>query len=136
MSDRLRIREGIVNGGQVFWHQGYIKTPMIPNRRLEGCDLEDYAPIIDGMKEMTPAMIGNQPGDVQRCADAMIKVTNSATRNLSMVPLGSDAVATVRKYAELLIDSCNEWEIISSSVDRDGPKQGFYAQTPHYCLLD
>jgi hypothetical protein len=81
-------------------------------------------------------MPGNQPGDVTRCADAIVKAITTTQTNFSIVPIGSDALRTIREYAKYLNQTCDQWEDVAKSVDRDGPRRGFFEHVPHYVQFD
>jgi hypothetical protein len=115
---------------------GYIQTPMLAAFESYPCDIDDYAPVAERVARTLGSMEGNFPGDVTRCAEAVIKVEQTASPGLSIVPIGTDAVTTLRKYAEYIQTSCDKWGEVGNSIERDGPRQGFFAAVPHYVLFD
>lgn len=99
--------------------------------------IEDYAPISALFSQFAAAVDDNQPGDPDRCVNAVIDVIRGeglarGKPRPHVVPLGSDSLLTIREYAKALLKTCDTWEVIAHSVDFPGPKKGVFAQLPHY----
>ena len=79
------------------------------------------------MREATDAYNGKQPGDVDRCAKAIVDVLTreglSKGKEIPMrLALGSDCLATVRAKCESTLKLVEEWEEVTAYVDGEGAK--------------
>jgi hypothetical protein len=115
---------------------GFVQTAVLDKVVFEPCPIEDYAPALKTLTDTVGSMMGKMPGDPDRCAEAIIQAVQKVDKNFSLVPLGSDSIATIREYAKYLEASCQEWEDVAKSVDQDGPKQGWFTNVSQYLLLD
>lgn len=115
---------------------GFVQTPVLGAIKFHPTGIEDYVPTQESQMAIGASMAGNMPGDVGNCAEAIIKATKSAKRAFTLVPLGADALLTIRKYAELLNDSCDEWDEVGKSVEGEGPRRGFWTEFEHYCVFE
>lgn len=75
--------------------------------------------------------VGNQPDDPKSCVERIVDVVKSeglaAGKPVpTAIPLGSDAYLTVKKRAEAVLKMCEEWEVVSRSIDFPGPRQGVF----------
>lgn len=71
---------------------------------------------------------GNQPGDVDRCAKAIVDVlTREGMSKGEEVPmrlaLGSDCLATVRAKCESTLKLVKEWEEVTVYADGEGARE-------------
>lgn len=101
------------------------------------CQIEDYKPMFDGLMASMSLMDGYQPGDVkkgvQRIVDVLKGEGYAKGRKLpGRIPLGPDALAIVREKCKAELATCDEWEDLVASTDRDGPKEGAWAQGGDY----
>lgn len=111
---------------------GYIRTPVLDKMPMAVPENEDYKPMLEALGPLLESLIPNMPGSPQNCAEAIIKTVRDPNRKTMFVPLGSDALLTVREYAKSLLAACDEHEETAKGADLPGPKQGFFAQVPHY----
>ena len=90
---------------------------MTTARRLSAYDGTAVAATRDALNTYN----GNQPGDVDRCAVAIVDVlTKQGTAKGKEVPLrlltGTDTLAVVREKCESTLKLVAEWEDVTSSV--------------------
>lgn len=118
---------------------GFIRTPFVTNMKINLPTIEDYVAPFTAFAEMSKNVAGNQPGNPDECSGRIIDVVKSeglaaGKPTPALVPLGTDAVLTVRKYAESVLKLCDEWESLSRSVSYDEPRRGFFEHVEHYCF--
>lgn len=99
--------------------------------------IDDYVPAYAGIVQMMQGVDGNSPGDPEQCVARVIDVVKAEGMAANkptpaVVPLGSDAYLTIKKYAEGLLMACNEWESLAKSVDFARPRRGFFEHVEHY----
>lgn len=118
----------------VDFHIGHFRTKVLSqsNLKVQATAIEEYRPMLDYLAAVAPAMDNLQPGDpekgVARMIDVLMQEGMAKGREIpSRVPIGSDAVQIVRDFAKNLLNTVNEWEDLSASTDRDGPKEGVWA---------
>jgi len=93
---------------------------------------DDYKPTVEAFLPFISTMNGYQPGDVRKGVQRMIDVLTQegmakGKKIPERLPLGPDGLATVREYCKKMLETCEEWEDLISSTDRDGPKEGAWA---------
>lgn len=120
----------------ISFEVGFIQTPVFGAIKFQPTGIEDYAAAEEHQAKISQSMFGNMPGDVNRCAEAIINVTRSAKRAFTMAPMGADALLSMREYTKLVNENCDELEDIAKSVESDEPRRGFWTQADHYCFLE
>jgi NAD(P)-dependent dehydrogenase (short-subunit alcohol dehydrogenase family) len=78
--------------------------------------LEAYTDTVGVMRGRLDQVHGHQPGDPARLAAVVIKLAASENPPLHL-PIGSDAVRSLRKKIERITAEMEEWEAISTSTD-------------------
>ncbi len=81
--------------------------------------IEDYAETAGKNSDSIREYSGNQPGDPQKAAEAMIKVVESANPPMRLL-LGAAAVKGAREKIQELITDVDAWE--ETSISADAPK--------------
>lgn len=114
---------------------GFIKTPIVPKSDFIPPKSESYQPLMEYVTKIAGGMLGNEPGDPDKLSDAMIHVVNVTEKPYSIVPMAKSALTTIRKYAEVLNQSCDEWEALAKGVDVDEPLKGTFADFNHYLFF-
>ncbi|KAK4205203.1 hypothetical protein QBC40DRAFT_162928 [Triangularia verruculosa] len=102
---------------------GYTRTPFLAEgggHRAKAKRMERYDVL--GFREGLNAYNGQQPGDVDRCAVAMVDVlTGTGMAEGKEIPvrlvLGSDCVEVVRNKCESTLKLVDEWETVSKYAD-------------------
>lgn len=115
---------------------GFIQTPVFGAVKYHPSGIEDYAAAEEHGATLFQTMLGNMPGDVDRCAEAIINVTKSTKRSFTMAPIGADALLSIREYMKLVNDNCDELADVANSVESDKPRRGFWTQADHYMFLE
>lgn len=105
--------------------------------KIVATDIDDYRPVMDALDGMKGAVNGKAPGDPVKCVNAIIDVIReegqaAGKATPTMVPIGADAYLTVKRAAEKTLAVCAEWKTLSESVERDGPREGFFQQVEQY----
>lgn len=119
----------------ILFEIGFIRTPILEKSTHEDPAIDDYKAAWEGVQGMVGALVGKQPGDVDKLAERIIDVVKQPDRKSFIVPLGVDAIATLRTFAGGLNAACDEFEKVANSIERDEPRQGAFAQLSQYWLL-
>ncbi|RDW62120.1 hypothetical protein BP6252_11553 [Coleophoma cylindrospora] len=117
----------------VIFNIGYIRTNLTSNPKVSTPEADEYRSIFERFLEASATIPGNEPGDPQKCAERIVDVMKgegmaSGKPMPSQVPLGSDALATIKETCEAMLKTCEEWKDLIKSTDFEGPKQGFWAE--------
>lgn len=83
--------------------------------------IDDYAETAHKFVKMQQESSGEQPGDPDKAAQAIIKVVESDNPPLRLV-LGEDALSGVRKKMESYQQELKEWEEVSRNTAFEGAK--------------
>lgn len=78
--------------------------------------LDAYKDTVGGIRGFVGQLHGNQPGDPAKLAGVIVKVANSERAPLHL-PIGSDAVKSLRDKTAQITKEVDEWEAVSSSTD-------------------
>lgn len=78
--------------------------------------LPDYAPTTNGTIAWLEGMIGKQPGDPKKAAQAMLAIVEDPAPSLRLV-LGGDALGMARQKIDSLTANLNQYESITNSTD-------------------
>jgi hypothetical protein len=119
----------------ILFELGFIRTPVLASSSQVEPTFDDYKGPWESLQQTVGGLVGCQPGDVDKLAGAMIDVVKQPSRKSMIVPMGKDSLATLRAYADGLKAACDEYETVASSVERDEPRQGLFAQLPHYWTM-
>ncbi|MEJ6982579.1 oxidoreductase [Pedobacter sp. P351] len=80
--------------------------------------IEEYSPTAGSRISTIQAYSGNQPGDPEKAARAIIKVVNSENPPLRL-PLGTVAIQAIRNKLKSVEEEINEWEKIAADTSFD-----------------
>ena len=78
--------------------------------------IDDYAQIVGEAREAFAGMDGNQPGDPERAAQAIITAVDADDPPLRL-PLGEMALSNIRTKLEGQLDELEAWRELSSTTD-------------------
>ncbi|MBO9636166.1 MAG: SDR family NAD(P)-dependent oxidoreductase [Chitinophagaceae bacterium] len=78
--------------------------------------LDAYAETVGTVRNNIHHFHGSQPGDPAKLASVIVKLANSTHPPLHL-PIGNDAVRSVREKIALLTKEVDEWEPIATSTD-------------------
>lgn len=78
--------------------------------------IADYDALFDPIRQARIAASGNQLGDPQKAAQAVLKVLDESTPPAHLV-LGSDALRLIRAARDAVDDDIMAWETLSRSTD-------------------
>jgi NAD(P)-dependent dehydrogenase (short-subunit alcohol dehydrogenase family) len=88
-----------------------------PGLRTTATELPEYSgTIATKMRARVPSMHGSQPGDPVRAAQTLVELVESADPPLRL-PLGTDAIATVRGHLQATSAELDRWLTLSQSTD-------------------
>jgi hypothetical protein len=115
-------RTGILNSGN-------------RNKTLDSTTIQDYATVQADLRARQQDSDGKQPGDPTRAArrivDAVGLMHASTAPFPQRIPLGSDALAVIKRKCEDTLQELKGWETFASSTDfPDSSAQGL-----SYCRL-
>jgi NAD(P)-dependent dehydrogenase (short-subunit alcohol dehydrogenase family) len=79
---------------------------------------EDYQNTISARLEYRDRVVGKEPGDPAKAAQAIITIVNEENPPLRL-PLGKDAVRTARQVDQAKLAETDRWEKLSSSTGFD-----------------
>lgn len=99
-------------------YPGYFRTNFLDkdSMRLPSKPIADYAGAKASMDYHANSIDGNQPGDPDKAAAALISLTKEATPPLHMF-LGTDAVGMAKEKIESFSSEVTKWEALSKSTD-------------------
>ena len=80
--------------------------------------IEEYSPTAGSRISTIQAYSGNQPGDPEKAARAIIKVVNSDNPPLRF-PLGTVAIQAIRNKLKSVEEEINEWEKVAADTSFD-----------------
>jgi len=108
----------------IIFNPGHFRTKIISpeNVKYEIDPIDAYAEINKAVMAGGAARDGNQPGDPSKAVERMIDVVRgegmAAGKDLpKMLPLGSDAMAVIKKKCLETLEICKEWEAVVNSTD-------------------
>lgn len=78
--------------------------------------ISDYDASFDPIRQAREAKHGNQLGDPEKAAEAMLTLT-SLEKPPGHLVLGNDALSLIRTQLDTLSDTLNEWESLTCSTD-------------------
>ncbi len=84
--------------------------------------IDDYADITKVAGEFVAGMNGNQPGDPRKAAEIMVDVIKgegiAAGKPMpERLPLGPDALGTIRRKCTETLEICQNWESVIESTN-------------------
>ena len=106
---------------------GYFRTKVFDQENIKfrsKASLTDYDGIRDAVQQGVQGIDGKQPGDPKKAVAIVIDVVREegvaeGKSQPERLPLGPDAVATMRKKAVGNLAICNEWEDVIRSTNID-----------------
>jgi len=90
---------------------GAFRTALVSRGDRHMPVMEDYRPVIDGVRKMMKDMDGMQAGDPMKAAAAIDKALASDTMPLRL-QLGEDAIDAIRDHAEKLLADLEAWQAV------------------------
>lgn len=90
--------------------------------KLNTKSIEDYVPLDTGVRKWVKGMNGAQPGDPKKAVELIIDMVRSEGQAKDKkvplrLPLGSDALASVRAKCMETMKACDEWESAIKDTD-------------------
>lgn len=118
----------------VIFNVGYIRTKLTSQPKISVPEIDDYKVMFERFSQAAATIPGNEPGDPKICAERIIDVMKgdglaSGKPTPFQIPLGVDAITEIRQSCEAMLKTCNEWEDMIKSIEFEGPRQGFWADT-------
>lgn len=113
----------------VIFEPGYYQTKIFSteNVKMAPSRIDDYEEIAKGIAGFVAATNGNQPGDPIKLVERImiidvVNLEGMATGKSipQRLPIGRDALATVKTKCEDTLKLCEEWEGLIVSTDIDG----------------
>lgn len=112
----------------VIFEPGYYQTKIFSTENVKTPSrIDDYEEIAKGIAGFVAATNGNQPGDPIKLVERImiIDVVNlegmATDKSIPQrLPIGRDALATVKTKCEDTLKLCEEWEGLIVSMDIDG----------------
>jgi hypothetical protein len=109
-----------------------VRTKLSSQPKVSVPEIDDYKGIFERFLEAAATIPGNEPGNPKKCAERIVDVMKgegmaSGKPMPSQIPLGSDALVSIKETCESMLKTCEEWKDLIESTDFDGPKQGFWA---------
>ncbi|MCJ1455504.1 hypothetical protein MMC28_005859 [Mycoblastus sanguinarius] len=108
----------------VVFEPGYYRTKIMSptNVKTAPSHISDYEEISKAIAGFVAATNNNQPGDPRKLVERIIDVVKSegmaAGRPIPQrLPIGRDAMATIKKKCEATLKLCEEWETLITSTD-------------------
>ena len=110
----------------VIFEPGFYRTQVMAptNVKTTPSRISEYEEMDKAIAGFVAATNGNQPGDPRKLVERIIDVVKSegmaAGKPIPQrLPIGPDAMATIKKKCEATLKLCNEWEdlIISTNLD-------------------
>ncbi|OON68737.1 oxidoreductase [Hymenobacter sp. CRA2] len=97
---------------------GTFRTELLSNKSLRKAPavLPDYAPTVGQTLHYVDHLSGQQPGDPQRLAAAIVRLTDEAEPPLRFLA-GSDAVQAVTQALRQRLAEAEQWHALSVSTD-------------------
>ena len=96
---------------------GDFRTPVLAPARLTTADpMPEYADTVGRVREAIAKLDGNQPGDPDRAAAAMIAIAASATPPLHLA-LGPDCYARFKEQLEAQLAELEQWSHLTLFTD-------------------
>jgi hypothetical protein len=110
-----------------------VRTKLSSQPKVSVPEIDDYKGIFERFLEASATIPGNEPGNPKKCAERIVDVMKGegmASRKSmpSQIPLGSDALVSIKGTCDAMLKTCEEWKDLIESTDFDGPKQGFWAK--------
>jgi hypothetical protein len=103
---------------------GTFRTDLLTqqNSKSAATKFEDYKALTESLTSLFNSLNGNQAGDPQKGVECVIDVVKGEKGTAGkewpcQLPLGSDAVAAIRKKCEDTLLQLKAWEEISSKTD-------------------
>ena len=92
------------------------------NVKAHPCQISDYSQISQAIEGFVAATNNNQPGDPRKLVERIIDVIKSeglATGKAipQRLPIGRDAMTTIKNKCEATIRLCEDWETLITSTD-------------------
>lgn len=99
-------------------YPGYFRTNFLDKESMMSPSnpIEDYKASKESMDHHKESINGNQPGDPEKAAQALIKLTQEQNPPLHMF-LGSDAIGMAQAKIESFKSEITKWKEISESTD-------------------
>jgi NAD(P)-dependent dehydrogenase (short-subunit alcohol dehydrogenase family) len=97
---------------------GYFRTDFLRAQSLSSTAvrIDDYADTVGEMRTFAAAVDGQQPGDPQRLAQAIVQLA-AASKPPTRLALGSDTVARVEEKHRCVERELDLWRSLSLSTD-------------------
>jgi NAD(P)-dependent dehydrogenase (short-subunit alcohol dehydrogenase family) len=97
---------------------GAFRTDFLSSHSIRKSDAEDaaYAPSVGRMMSRFDAMAGNQIGDPDRAAHAILDLVRADTPPIHLL-LGTDALRRAREKVDSVIEEMDRWEDVTRGTD-------------------
>lgn len=107
-----------------------MRTKVSSQLKVSVSEIDDYKSIFKRFLEAPATIPGNEPGNPKKCVERVINVMKgegmaSGKPMPSQIPLGSDALVTIKETCETILKTCEERKDLIQSTDFSGTKQGF-----------